>query len=121
MDTAGSDDWGGTEYQALIVGGGPEGADLPALTGDQYYLPLLNAPGDYFQEGDYLILDTVVDSLAGTHPEIVRVVPGGLVGAETAPYYLIVQRQPFGTFTALKTNHPDRSGLRTPILSLIHI
>ncbi|CAR63411.1 putative short tail fibre [Synechococcus phage S-RSM4] len=115
LDTAGSDPWGGTEYQALIPGGGPENADLPALTGDQYYLPLLNAPGDYFQEGDYLILDTVVDTLEQTHPEIVRVVPGGLVGAESAPYYLIVQRQPFGTFTALKTNHPDRSNRRTPI------
>ena len=115
VDTAGSDDWGGTEYQALIPAGGPEGADLPALTGDQYYLPLLNAPGDYFQEGDYLILDTVVDSLAGTHPEIVRVAVGGLVGAETAPYYLVVQRQPFGTFTAIKTNHPDNASIRTPV------
>jgi hypothetical protein len=115
LDTAGSADWGSTDFQELIPGGGPEGSDLPALTGDLYYLPLLNPPGDYFREGDYLILDTVVDSVAGTHPEILRVAPGGLSGAESAPYYLTVQRRPLGTFTAIKTNHPDEPSNRTPI------
>jgi len=115
IDTAGSAPWGDATFQAAKPGAGPEGADLEALTGDLYYLPLLNAPGDYFQEGDYLLLDATVDPVAGTHPEIVRVATGGLIGAETAPYYLIVQRQPLGTFTPIKDNHPETPTNRTPV------
>jgi len=115
LDTAGSGVWGGTTFQNVIAAAGPGGADLPALTGNQYYLPLLNNPGSYFGEGDYIILDTTVDAGTGTHPEIVRVASGGLSGVQQAPYYLTVERQPLGTFTTVKTNHPDTVTNRTPI------
>ena len=39
IDTAGSASWGDATFQDIKTGAGPEGADLPALTGKQYYLP----------------------------------------------------------------------------------
>ena len=62
-----------------------------------------------------MILDAPLDSGAGTHPEIVRIVSGGLAGATSAPYVVTVQRQPLGTYTAIKTNHPDTLTTKTPI------
>ena len=115
LDTTGAGQWGGTTWQALRVGEGPGGTDLPALSGDQYYLPLEVDPGSYFAEGDYMILDAPLDVNAGTHPEIVRIIPGGLAGATSAPYIVTVQRQPLGTYTAIKTNHPDTLTTKTPI------
>ena len=67
IDTVGSSNWGGIQYQNEIteIGGNPqvEPQELPELTGNQYYLPLLNAPLDangasYFRENDILLIDS---------------------------------------------------------------
>jgi hypothetical protein len=114
VDTAGSGAWGGITFQApvLNIGGTPvvEPQDLPALTGNEYYLPLLNAPlklnGEpYFVENDYIIINSA--AAGSTHPEILQIVE--LTRISVAPYYIKVRRQPIGTFTAIKTNHPDRT------------
>lgn len=114
VDTAGSGPWGGAAFQAPVenIGGAPviEPQDLPALTGDEYYLPLLNAPlkldgTPYFVENDFIIIDSAVTGF--THPEIVQVLE--LTRAEVAPYYIRVKRQPFGTFTTTLSNHSDRT------------
>ena len=114
VDTAGSGDWGGVVYQQTIsnIGGTPvvEPQTLPTLTGDLFYLPLLNAPnkanGDpYFVENDYIIINSSVS--ASGHPEIVQVVE--LTRTLVAPYYIKVKRQPLGTYTAILDNHPDRT------------
>ena len=116
IDTAGSASWGDATFQATKPGAGPEGADLPALTGKQYYLPLLNQPvAGYFNEGDYLLLDAPVDAGNNTRPEIVRIAVGGLSGSETAPYYLTVEREPLGSFAPQIDTHPDQPGNRTPV------
>ena len=111
VDTEGSAPWGGPVYQEVQDGAGPEGADLPELTGAEYYLPVKYKPTPYFQAGDYLIVDSPVNSVTGTHPEIVRVTEDGLQGAETAPYFLKVRRQPIGTFTSVRTDHPDTTNI----------
>ena len=85
------------------------------MTGKQYYLPLLNNPGTYFAEGEYILLDATVDSGTGTRPEIVRIAVGGLTGAESAPYYLTVEREPLGSFAPQIDNHPEEPGNRTPV------
>jgi hypothetical protein len=113
LDTAGSGDWGGVEYQQAITnitGSAPN--NLPALTGKQYYLPLENSPT--YNEGDYLLIDTAVIG-STQHPEIVRIPTGGLVRTGSYPYYIIVERQPLGTFAPIKTNHPDNPTYRTKI------
>ena len=116
IDTAGSATWGDSTFQDIKTGAGPEGADLPALTGNQYYLPVLNQPVDgYFNEGDYLLLDAPVDTGNNTRPEIVRIADGGLSGAETSPYYLIVERTPLGSFAPQIDTHPDSPSNRTPV------
>ena len=112
LDTAGSGDWGGNEYQQPVIGiTGPEPNNLPALTGKQFYLPLRDQPT--YNEGDFLIIDTTV--FGSRHPEIVRIPTGGLVRVNVAPYYIIVERQPLGTFTPTRTDHPDTPSFRTPI------
>ena len=117
VDTAGAGVWGGnsgvSNFQAAVPGAGPEGATLPALTGLEYYIPMKYKPTPYFQAGDYIIIDTAISGSGGsaTHPEIVRITEDGLQGAETAPYYLKVRRQPLGTFTTIKTNHPDTTNV----------
>ena len=99
-----------------IPGAGPEGGTLLPLTGKQYYLPVLNPLVDgYFNEGDYLLIDAPVDAGNNTRPEIVRIAVGGLAASETAPYYLIVEREPLGTFAPQINTHPDRLGNRSPI------
>ena len=113
VDTGGQGSWGGnsgsSNFQAVVPGGGPEGADLPALTGDEYYLPLKYKPTPYFEAGDFIIVDTAVNSVTGQHPEIVRITEDGLAGASSAPYYIKVKRQPLGTFTAIRSDHTDES------------
>ena len=73
VDTSGSGNWGGNSYQDAItnIGGNPaiEPQDLPALTGNQYYLPLLRESLDdngvpYFQENDILLIDSPDSSAA---------------------------------------------------------
>jgi hypothetical protein len=113
IDTAGAGVWGGnsgvSNFQAAVPGGGPEGATLPALTGNDYYMPMKYKPTPYFVAGDYIIVDTAISGT--THPEIVRITEDGLQGAESAPYYIKVRRQPLGTFTTIKTNHPDTTNV----------
>ena len=73
VDTSGSGNWGGTSYQDAItnIGGNPaiEPQDLPELTGNQYYLPLLRESLDengvpYFQENDILLIDSPDSSVS---------------------------------------------------------
>ena len=114
LDTAGSGDWGGLAYQGAItniLGAAPN--NLPALTGKQYYLPLETTPT--YNEGDYLLIDSVVVTGLSQHPEIVRIPTGGLVRTGSYPYYIIVERQPLGTFAPIKTNHPDNPTYRTKV------
>jgi len=114
LDTAGSGEWGSTDYQELItqIPGTVEPTELPALTGKQYYLPLKNSPYDsngdqYFTENDILLLDT--PATGSKHPEFLRIV--SLPRISTAPYYIVVERQPFGTFTGLRSDHTDTSAI----------
>ena len=124
IDTAGASTWGDATYQEAITGGGAEGADLPALTGDEFYLPLKYKPTPYFQAGNYILLDTVITGSGETeqYPELVRVTEDGLQGAESAPYYLKVKRHPLGSFTKYKLQqlspakdyletHPDTTNI----------
>ena len=104
VDTDGSAPWGSATYQEAITGGGAEGATLPAITGDVFYLPVKYKPTPYFQAGDYLLIDTAPTGSGATerYPEIVRITEDGLQGAEAAPYYVKVKRHPLGSFTKYK-------------------
>ena len=110
LDTAGTSTWGGTFFQqAIPTFTGDDTTALIALTGKQYYLPIVNPPTD-ISEGDDLLIDTPVSG--SLHPEIVRVAVGGLRRVNSAPYYLIVERQPYGTFLPTRTDHPDATIIR---------
>ncbi len=103
VNSEGTDPWGGTEYQNTRTNVTP---NLPALSGDEYYLPIKNAdPNGYFKENDYIIINSGISTSPVRHPEIVQIVE--LTSVINSPYYLKVKRQPFGTFTAVNTNHPD--------------
>jgi hypothetical protein len=112
VDTSGSGDWGGTVFQNEIttIGGTPsvEPQVLSALSGNQYYLPIKNKPVDaagaqYFTENDILLVDTAITG--NKHPEFVKIV--SLPRINVAPYYIIVERLPFGTFTEIRSDHND--------------
>ena len=122
VDTVGSALWGDATYQEAVTGGGAEGGDLPAISGDEFYLPLKYKPTPYFQAGDYILIDTVPFGSGATerYPELVRVTEDGLAGAEAAPYFLKVRRHPLGTFTKYKLGlvgknyldtHPDTTAI----------
>ena len=104
VDTAGAGVWGGTNFQESKTGAGAEGADLPAITGDEFYLPMKYKPTPYFQAGDYLLIDTAPTGSGNSerYPELVRITEDGLQGANTAPFYLKVKRHPLGSFTKYK-------------------
>ena len=104
IDTAGTGSWGGSFFQnAIATYLSNSDAPLVALTGNLYYLPLASVPT--YAEGDDILIDSAVAS--GVHPEIVKVASGGLIRTNAAPYYIIVERQPYGTFLPQKTNHQD--------------
>ena len=104
VDTAGAGPWGGSFFQnAIGTYTANSGAALVALTGNQFYLPLASSPT--YAEGDDILIDSTIAT--GVHPEIVKVAPGGLVRTTASPYYIIVERQPYGTFLPQKTTHPD--------------
>jgi hypothetical protein len=110
LDTAGTSTWGGTFFQqAIPTFTGDDTTALIALTGKQYYLPIVNPPTD-ISEGDDLLIDTAISG--SRHPEIVRVAVGGLRRVNSTPYYLIVERQPYGTFLPTRTDHPDTTTIR---------
>ena len=44
-----------------------------------------------------------------THPEFVKVVSTPRIA--TAPYYIIVEREPFGTFTGVRNDHADETAI----------
>ena len=56
------------------------------------------------QENNYIIIDSPVVGSTG-YPEFVQIVE--LTQINTAPYYIKVQRKPFGTFTGQLDTHPD--------------
>ena len=112
VDTSGSGTWGGSVFQNEIttIGGTPiiQPQVLPALSGEQYYLPIKNKPvtatGDqYISENDILLIDT--PAVGSQHPEFVRVV--SLPRINVAPFFLVVERLPFGTFTSTRSDHGD--------------
>ena len=103
VNTEGTDPWGGSEYQNARTNVTP---NLPALTGDEYYLPIRDAdPNGYFAENDYIIINSGINASPLRHPEIVQIVE--LTSVTTSPFYLKVKRQPFGTFTTANENHLD--------------
>ena len=109
IDAAGAGSWGGPFFQnAIPTYNADDTTPLVSLvgvgSGKQYYLPLLTLPT--YQEGDDILIDSTISGTT-QHPEIVRVAVGGLKRVITAPYYIIVERQPYGTFLPIKTNHPD--------------
>ena len=106
VDTAGAGTWGGSFFQdAIPTFLGDDNSPLPALTGNQYYLPLVSSPDGVFAEGDDIVVDS--PTTGGGHPEILRVAVGGLRRINTAPYFIIVERQPYGTFLPTRSDHPD--------------
>ena len=106
IDTAGAGPWGGSFFQnAIGTYTDNSGAALVALTGNQFYLPLDSSPT--YAEGDDILIDSTIAT--GVHPEIVKVAPGGLVRTTASPYYIIVVRQPYGTFLPQRTTHPDNT------------
>ncbi|MBG46331.1 MAG: hypothetical protein CMB76_07425, partial [Euryarchaeota archaeon] len=114
VDTAGTGDWGGTIFQNEItqISGTVEPLTLPALTGEQFYLPLKNRPFDnngdqYISEQDILLIDT--DDSGNRHPEFVKVI--SLPRINVAPYWIVVERLPFGTYTAKRSDHPDTTAI----------
>ena len=117
IDTAGAGVWGDTNFQESKTGAGAEGADLPAITGDEFYIPMKYAPTPYFQAGDYLLIDSAANGsgAAERYPELVRITEDGLQGATAAPYYLKVKRHPLGSFTKYKLQQlsPARDYLNT--------
>ena len=117
VDTTGSAPWGDTTYQEAKTGAGAEGATLPAITGDEFYLPLKYKPTPYFQAGDYILIDSVPSGTgaAERYPEIVRITEDGLQGAEAAPYTIKVKRHPLGSFTKYKLQqlNPAKDYLET--------
>ena len=114
VDTAGAGNWGGSSYQ------GDQSIGLPTLSGDEFYLPLKNKPDDadgnpYFVENDYIIVDSPVVTTTG-YPEFLKVVE--LTRINTAPYYIKVERKPFGTFTGQIETHPDTTPVSYTHLTL---
>ena len=96
LDTAGSGNWGGIPYQNEInaIGGNPQipPQDLPALTGDQYYLPLNKPPVDvdgnpHFRENDYLL----IDSPEGTSDVLETTNFGSFATGDNASSYAFIQ------------------------------
>ena len=103
IDSAGSGNWGSSSYQD------DQSIGLPVLSGNEFYLPLKNKPekadgNPYFVENDYIIVDSPVITTTG-YPEFLKVLE--LTRINTAPYYIKVERKPFGTFTGQVDTHPD--------------
>jgi hypothetical protein len=110
IDTAGTGDWGGTGFQATPAG--QNAATFPTLTGNKYYLPIKKTPYDaqgnqYYNENDILLIDTV--EAGGEHAEFVKVTR--LPQINSTPYYIEVERLPFGTINTVSTQHPDTTAI----------
>ena len=125
LDAAGAGTWGATSFQTAPAGVNDDnGNPLLNLTGKKYYLPLKKSPlaslnsdllGDW-QENDDIIIDSPEGT--GTHPEILRIAVGGLTKVNTAPYYIIVERLPYGVFLPTNANHPDTTAVRKVNVSI---
>ena len=113
VDTAGSGTWGGASDQdAETFDSSAEPVAIPALSGDEYYLPIKYSPnksnGDpYLTTGDYIIINSAIVG-STNHPEIVQIVE---VVRSVAPYYLKVKRRPFGAFGGVLSNHADTTAI----------
>ena len=110
IDTAGTGDWGGTAFQATPAG--QNAGTFPTLTGNKYYLPIKKTPYDasgaqYYNENDILLIDTIEQS--GRHAEFVKITR--LPQINSTPYYLEVERLPFGTLSTTRTDHPDETNI----------
>ena len=110
IDTAGTGGWGSTAFQATPAG--QSAATFPVLTGNKYYLPLKKTPYDvngaqYYNENDILLIDTVEQS--SRHAEFVKVTR--LPQINSTPYYIEVERMPFGTLSGVRTDHPDETAI----------
>ena len=110
IDTSGSGDWGGTGFQQTPAG--QSAATFPTLTGNKYYLPLKKSPYDaagaqYYNENDILLIDT--EEQSGRHAEFVKITR--LPQINSTPYYIEVERQPFGTLSTTRTDHPDTTAI----------
>ena len=125
LDTAGFGTWGGTLFQNSVVGINDDlGNPLGLLSGNQYYLPLRESPNasintsllESWAEGDDFIITSPEG--VGTHPEVLKIAIGGLVKVNSAPYYVIVERYPYGTFLPINANHPDETLIRKVNVSL---
>ena len=55
-------------------------------------------------EGDDFIITSPEG--VGTHPEVLKIAIGGLVKVNSAPYYVIVERYPYGTFLPINAKSP---------------
>ena len=115
IDTGGSGSWGDATWSQQI----PQ-ASLPALPTGQFYLPLKYSPfynmsvanpdGDqYFSENDILLIDS--NEGASSHAEFVKIVSLPRIVASNSPYYIVVSRQPFGTFTTTSSTHLDTTSV----------
>ncbi len=126
VDAWGDANWGHSYFQnaQTNVGGTQQPQNLPALSGDEFYLPLKVVPlvndsngnltQQYFAVGDYILIDT---GISGTdiYPEIVQITE--LTRTTEAPYVIKVKRKPFGSFQGptphvagvFKENHPDET------------
>jgi len=115
IDTGGSGAWGDSTWSQAI----PQ-ANLPALPTGQYYLPLKYSPynnisvanpnGDqYFNENDILLIDSA--ETATGHAEFVKIVSLPRIVASNSPYYIVVSRQPFGSYTTISSTHLDTTDI----------
>ena len=110
IDTSGSGTWGGSAFQQTPAG--QSAATFPVLSGDKYYLPIKKSPYDasgaqYYNENDILLIDT--EEQSGRHAEFVKITR--LPQINSTPYYIEVQRQPFGTLSAITSTHPDTTAI----------
>jgi len=113
VDTAGAGNWGDATWSNAI-----SSASLPDLPAGEFYLPLKYSPYyqittanpagvPYFAEQDVLLIDTAESGT--THAEFVQIV--SLPRINTAPYYIVVKRLPFGTYTTTSTQHADTTDI----------
>ena len=108
VNTESNDPWGGAEYQNPRTNVTP---NLPALSGLEYYLPIDKSPYDaagnlYYGINDILIIDS---DGSGEYAEFVKI--KSLVRVNQAPYYIIVERQPFGTMTTIGDFHDEDTAI----------
>ena len=115
FDSGANEKWGGNvattgqrNFQATPAG--LPVADFPDLAGtNKYYLPIKAQPFtsagvQYYNENDILLIDTVEQT--GKHAEFLKITRLVKINDATG-IWIEVERQPFGTLSAISTEHPD--------------